>query len=158
MANPTKLLVFKRASFALGTLAVVLGAGAVVETVVRIDPFAGLKQTSKDVDPKLGVRIEGVTLESYDGEKLVTSAQMDRMDIRQDRQHYDLFGVRNGVFYSDKGALQFDAPKAEWIVPTHKMEAPDGGHVKDKNVDLNVPHFAFKSDMGEVSIPGEVTG
>jgi lipopolysaccharide export system protein LptA len=158
MSQPNKFLVVKRASFALGALAVTLLVGAVVETVVHIDPFAGLKQTSKDVDPKLGVRIEGVKLESYEGEKLVTQAEMDRMDIRQDKQHYDLFGVRKGVFYSEKGALQFDAPRAEWIVPSHQLEAPQGAHVKDKNVDLNVPHFAFKSDKGDVRIPGSVSG
>jgi lipopolysaccharide export system protein LptA len=37
------------------------------------------------------------------------------------------------------------------------LEARDG-HIKDKNVDLKVPQFAFRSDTGDVHIPGGVNG
>jgi hypothetical protein len=158
MPSFNKLIAFKRAGVGLGAFAVVLGAGAWLQTIVRLDPFAGLKQTSKDVDPNLGVRIEGVTLQSYDHEKLVTKATLKRLDVRQDRRHFDLFDVDSGVFYSKEGQIAFDTPRAQWDVSAHELDAPQGAHIKDKNADLQVPHFAFKSDTGDVHAPGAVQG
>ncbi|HWA82432.1 MAG TPA: hypothetical protein VG820_03295, partial [Fimbriimonadaceae bacterium] len=159
MSNPNKILALRRGTFVLAALAAVLSAGAYLQTVIRFDPFASLKKTGKEVDPSLGARMEKVHIESYDKTKLVTQANMDRMDVRQDKQHYDLFGVHNGIFYSDKGdPLQFDSPRAEWNVPSHEMNAPVGAHIKDKNVDLQTSQFEFRSDTGQVTVPGAVNG
>lgn len=158
MSNPNKILALRRGTFALAAIAAVLAAGAYVQTIIRFDPFASLKKTGKLVDPSLGARMENVKIESYDKEKLVTKAEMDRMDVRQDKQHYDLFGVHNGVFFSDKGLLNFDSPRAEWNVPGHQMNAPQGAHVEGKNLDLQVSQFAFRSDKGMVDINGAVKG
>jgi len=126
MSHSTKFVVVKRGTLVLGSLAAVLAVGAYLQTVVRIDPFASLKKTSKDIDPSLGVRIDGVKLESFDKGKLVTSASIGRMDVRQDKQHYDLWGVTEGIFHSEKGTMNFDAPKAVWNVPVHQLDAPMG--------------------------------
>ncbi len=158
MSRSTKLVAVKRGSLILAALAVVLGGGALVQTIVRLDPFRTLKKVSKEIDPNLGLRMEGVNIKGYDKEKLTTQAQIDRMDVPQDKQRYDLFGVHDGTFFGQQGAMSFDAPRAEWNVPGHQLEAPFGGHVKDKNVDLNVPPFAFKSDTGLIHIPGQVDG
>lgn len=158
MSHSNKLVIFKRGSILAGSVLAVLAVGTYLQTVSRIDPFAGLKETSKSVDPNLGLRIEGVSLYSFEGEKLITSAKLDRMDIGQDRQNYDLYGVRQGTFYSNEGKLEFDAPRALWSVAEHKLQAPQGGHVKGKNADLQVPQFVFDSKSGVMNTPGEVKG
>jgi hypothetical protein len=158
MSSSNRIVAVKRGSLLVAALAVVLAAGAVIQTVLRIDAYAALKATSKSVDPNLGVRIEGVTIKSYEKDKLVLKANMDRLDVRQDKQHYDLFGVKDGVFYSKKEALEFDAPKAQWNVQAHELEAPDGGHIKGKEADLQVPQFAFNSKTGVMNTLGPVKG
>lgn len=158
MSHSTKLVVVRRGTFLLAGSVVLLTVGAYIQTVVGIDPFANLKRTAKQVDPNLGVRLEGASIESYEGEKLKTKAQVDRMDVRQDRQHYDLFGVHNGTFFGNNGAIKFDTPRASWNVAAHQMEAPFGGHIKSKDADLQASKLEFKSDTGMVSIGGTVTG
>ncbi|MFI5385521.1 MAG: hypothetical protein ACHQ50_05300 [Fimbriimonadales bacterium] len=158
MQHPTKLVVVKRGTVVLAVVAVALGAVAYVQVILRIDPFAGLKKTSKAVDPNLGLRMDGVQIQSYDQGKLEIKAGMDRMDVSQDMKTYNLYGIRNGAFFGKQGAMQFDAPKASWDVEHHELKASDGGHVKDKNVDLNVPEFLYGSDTGDVVAPGHVTG
>ena len=158
MSHSTKFVVVKRGSLLLIALAVVLSAGLVVQALVRVDPFKHLKQTSKDVDPSLGVRIDNAKLQSYEKGKLVTSADIDRLDVRQDKAHYDLWGVHNGAFYSDKGAMKFDAPQAVWNVPVHQLDATEGARIQAKDLDLKVGPFNFRSDKGLVSVPGPVTG
>ena len=133
-----------------------LVGGSYLQTVVRIDPFAKLKETNKSIDRNLGVRIEGVQLKSFEKGKLVTEANMDRVDIGQDRQLYELFGVRKGVFYSKKGKVEFDAPRALWSVPTHEMQAPLGGNLKTKGIDVKVSDMVYKN--GIVNTLGPVNG
>jgi hypothetical protein len=158
MSHSNRIVAVKRGSLLAAALAVVLAVGAVIQTVLKVDAYAGLKATSRGVDPALGVRVEGVTLRSYDKNKLVVKAKMDRLDVRQDKQQYDLFGVTDGLFFSKKGALEFAAPKAKWNVPTHQLEAPDGGRIKGKEADLHVPQFAFNSKTGVMNTLGEVKG
>lgn len=158
MSRFNKTDVAKKVTVLAGSLLAVLAAGSYLVAVTQIDPFAGLKRTSKTVDPNLGVRIEGVELKSFKDKKLVTKANIDRMDIGQSRQQYELFGVHDGIFISKKGKLQFDAERAIWNVPAHDLQAPFGGHVKGKDADLHVPQFAFNSETGVLNTPGEVKG
>lgn len=156
MSQLSKSDVVKRSSFTLAGLGVVLVAGSYLQTVIRVDPFAQLKETSKSIDKNLGVRIEGIELKSFEKGKLMTEAKMDRLDIGQDRQQYELYGVREGVFYSKKGKLQFEAPRAQWNVPTHELQAPTGGTLKSKDFNLKVSDMVFKNNI--VNTLGSVAG
>jgi len=143
---------------ALTGVAVVIGADAILQTVIGSDPYAPLKKVSKSVDPSLGMSMNNVHIESFDHGKRTVTAEANRLDINQDKEHYDLFGVHNGTFFGKNGTVGFDADQAKWDVQKHEMNAPFGGHVKDKNVDLKVDPFAFDSKTGVVTIPKGVIG
>lgn len=158
MAKTSKFAVIKQGSIFLAALAVVLAAGTYVQTVIRGDPFAGLKKTSKDVDPGVGVRIKNATVQTYKDGKLVAKAHVDRMDVSQDKNHYDMFGVHYGEFFSDKGSMKFEGTRANWNVPLNVLNASEGGHITDKASKLDVSPFQFNSSTGLVHVPGPVKG
>ncbi len=150
--------VLKKGSVALGAVAVVLVAVSYLQAVTLIDPFAKLKETTKQLNANIGVEMRDVSIQSYEGQKLVSTAMFDRMEVRSDRQFYAVYGVHNGTYYTPKGDISFDAPKAEWNVSAHKLDVPTGARLKNKDLDLVVGNFDFNSQSSMVTVPGEVTG
>lgn len=133
----------------------VLASGSYLRSVTRVDPFASLKKTP--AEPTLGVRLNNVQMVSYKGEKLVTKASMKRLDVRKDSQVFELHGITNGMYMSDKGQVQYAAPNATWDARTHLLQA-NNARVKNKDLDVTAPTFTYNSGTAKLTIPGPVVG
>lgn len=148
----------KRASIAVGVLATLLIGAAYVRTLTAIDPFAGIKQVTKSLDRSLGVRAENVRIESWDGEKPMVRADVARIDVRSDKQRYDLFDIENGRFFGKRGEMGFTAQNAVWNVPARELSVPSGARLTTKDIDVKAPRLAFHSETRIVNVPGHVVG
>lgn len=128
-----------------------------LRAIASIDPFARLK-TPSEIAPIVGIRLEDVDLRHYSGSKLRTQAHVNRVDVRQDRQFLDLYGVSDGVFYSDQGSFKFAADKADWSSATRKIEVTSGAHVYGKDFDLTVSKFFMDAAVSVLRVPGPLVG
>src|SRR5437868_1023452 len=88
--------------------ALILGAGALayfgwgyVKWLIHTDAFASYRPNGERTD--IGMRLDNVEVRHYHGNKLVTKADVNRVDIRKDRQAFQLFDIKNGQYFgSDK--------------------------------------------------------
>ena len=143
----------------IASIAVVLALAAFVQTLIKVDPFAKLKKTTGSLDPQVGADLRNVQIESFHGEHLVTQAVLGRMTIQADRQSYAVYNVVDGVFFTDNGKkVRFRSPSATWDVPKQELTVQSGAHLKNKDIDIDVPQFAYDQNSSQVTVPGQVTG
>jgi hypothetical protein len=140
------------------TAALLVGGAFGYRPLVRLvtaDPFKHLRtgETSG-----VGIKMPDVHLWEYDGDRLIAEAQVDEIDVRQDRQFFDLSRVYNGVYYGDKGNIDFSADSATWNAAALTLDVTSGAHVKSKDMDIRMPSFVFDDRASLLTVPGEIKG
>ncbi len=128
-----------------------------LRAIATVDPFARLR-TPSQIASIVVIRLEDVDLRHYSGSKLRTEAHVGRVDVRQDRQYLDLYGVTDGVFYSDQGSFKFAADTANWSAATRRVEVTSGAHVFGKDFDLTVSKFYMDGGAATLHVPGPLVG
>ncbi|HVL38070.1 MAG TPA: LPS export ABC transporter periplasmic protein LptC, partial [Fimbriimonadaceae bacterium] len=140
------------------------GAGIVVgvlyaNELAKIDPFARMrKQPESPLGQQIAMRLEDVDLWHYSEGKLVTTANVDRIDVHDSRQEISLFGVKNGAYKGDRGEFKYDAERAHWNAIAKRLEVSSGVRLRNKDMDLRTAGFTYSQESQVLSAPGQVSG
>lgn len=140
----------------VSVLTVLLVAGLVnaLHNVLAHDPFARYRAA-----PTLGIQMDGVTMKSYNRDKLVGKAKIDKVTVRQDHQYLDLQGISNGLFATTDGPLTFDkAQSASYNALTRQLMVTSTAHVATKDLNATVPGFVYDTDAQTLKMPGTAVG
>jgi hypothetical protein len=135
------------------TVLVVAGLVNKLHNVLAQDPFARYHAA-----PTLGIEMKGVTMETYNGNKKIGSAKIDKVTVRQDHQFLDMQGISDGHFVTPVGPFDFTAQTANYNALTRQMMVTSSSHVSTKDANLNVPGFVFDVDASTVKMPSVLTG
>jgi lipopolysaccharide export system protein LptA len=129
-----------------------------VKTFLGVDPFLGFRQDKKGLGQNISARFEDANIKTYTDGVLTGEADVDKMEVREDRQFIDLYGVHNGVFFGDGDAYKFEAEKATWHANQKVLQVLGKSHVAGEDMDLEVPGFTYEQDRSIINIPGRVKG
>ncbi len=143
----------------LGLATATLGGGyTFVRKVLAQDPFSALRKKENALGKEVGMRLEDVNMKVYKDGKLTTQADIDRVDVREDRQFLDLYGLNNGLLFDGSDAYEFEAKRAMWHASRQVMQVLSGGSLKGEDIDLQVPAFNFDQSRSVLDIPGKLAG
>jgi len=135
------------------TVAAVLGLVNKLYNVLMRDPLARFRVT-----PALGIEMKGVTVKNYQGKKLVASAKVDKVVVRQDHQFFDFLGVHNGLFSTKEGPVTFTSDSANYDAMTRQLAVDTPSHVTAKDLDATASSFMFDQESSIGKMPGLVSG
>lgn len=137
-------------------------AGAAILTVyikfiIQVDPFHNLRDTA-DVTNPIDIEFRNVSLKHWHNGKLMAEGQIGRVEIRRDRQMYDLYNVSNGIYHTADKVFHFEGAHAMWFPSSQRLEADRTEHVWGKSFDLKAPSFQYAADTSSLTIAGPATG
>ncbi len=133
--------------------------GLWVRWAIQIDPFARYTELAEGtLGGDVGIRLEQVQVRSYEGDRLVGEARVDRMDVRKDRRHMDFYGVSDGIYYGKNGSFRFSSSSAEYDANHKRMRATSGARVWNADLDVRTSAFAFHEREGRLEVPGSLQG
>jgi len=125
--------------------------------LLRMDPFARFSHrpiSSQNVMAKM----KDVDLVQYHEDKLVGSAHVGSLDIRQDQSTFDLEKIVDGLMVTDQGKIHFDADAATWDANRLYLAVNSGAHIVNNDFDLRVPSFDLNQRTGILEVPKEIHG
>lgn len=135
--SPQSMLIPARnLTAALLLTALVAGTYQMVAKYGVIDAYASYK-TKPQFDPRLGVRLDKVHFRHYHGDQLVTEAKIGRLDVRKDRQVFDLTNVSEGTYYSKSKQLHYAANNGNWDGRLQVLNLSEDVHVWTDDIDLH---------------------
>lgn len=134
----------------------IAGAAILGARYLERDAFAGYRFPKSDED--VGVRLYGVDLKVFEEGKLVTQADIDRVDVRRDRQFYELYGVQGKSGGSSKVDINFASDRAIYDTIAKSLTFENGVSVKNADFDLFAPLLTIDERQGTVSSPTKVAG
>lgn len=134
-----------------------VGMTAVIPLLGK-DAFANYREREGVLGGETGVRMEDVDYRSYRKGELVAQADLDRVDVRRDRQYFDIIGVNNGLVMSKEGKISFDAPSATYDQIAQTLRFGAGVKVKGDDFDLFAPKLSLNQHAENLQAPGPVTG
>lgn len=145
--------------FALALLVVGGGGYAIrwFEELADRDPFENYRILPGEGDG-VGIRLEDVSLRHYSAAKLVAEASMNQIDVRRDRQHFDLFDIGNGVYHLEEGDFKFSAPHASYDTLLKRMVVESGARVTSSDFDLTMPRFTYSENEEILTAPDSIKG
>jgi lipopolysaccharide export system protein LptA len=147
----------RNAAWALTGMAAVVGGLVWARDLVRIDPFARLRQPAT-VEEEAGIKLTNVRMKHYKRGDLVAQASADELEVRKDRQQFDLVGVRDGLLYKSGEKARFIAERANYNVARQTLEITEGARFANENLDLQTDRLTYDQKTSEVTVPKEITG
>lgn len=130
-----------------------------VTDVVKSDALAPYRAQNTPFKLGEGVIMEGFSINSYLGSRLVTEAKVKEAVIRGDRSLVDLKGVYDGKFYDEDGKVyQFSANAATYGTYSKAIIAREGIRVWNEKVDLQAAGFVYDHNTRTLVVEGAVTG
>lgn len=142
---------------ATGFLAVLVG-GIYALPFVAKDAFAGYKMPRGPLGGDTGIRMEGVEMHAYEKGKLVAEADIDRVDVRKDRQFFDLSGINSGRLLTESGNIDFTSERATYDDIAEQMRFDAGVEFSGADFDLKAPKLTLDRLADNWQAPGPVTG
>lgn len=147
----------KTFSWVSGIAIGLVGMLAVVPILGK-DAFAGYRERSGVLGGDTGIRMEEVKYQSYHKGELVAEADLDRVDVRKDRQFLDIMGVSNGMLLTEEGKISFDAPSATYDQLAQTLRFSAGVRVLSDDFDLFAPKLTLNQMEKNLQAPGPVEG
>ncbi len=154
MSSSTKWT--KALGIGTGFIALVTGGIFAVPLLAK-DAFAGYRNAKGPLGD-VGMRLDGVKMQTFDKGKLVESADIDRVDVRPDRQYFEFFGVRNGFIASSLGKVDFSSDSATYDRIAKALRFQAGVKLKGDEFDLFAPKLTLDEGAENLQAPGPVTG
>jgi hypothetical protein len=140
---------------ALGAISLI----AYLQWFVALDPFASYRRKMRlDPSKEVGVRMKNVRFDIFDDAKKVASCDVERVEIRRDRQLTELFNIRNGKMATDEGNFQFTAAFGTYEQRTRLLSAQQGTRFWNENVDLKTEGFQYYQKVKRLDAEGKVEG
>lgn len=134
------------------------GAGAIWGfPLLAKDAFADFKEGSGPLGGSTGVQVKDAEMSIYEGDQLVTSAKIDTINIRKDRQFFDFLGV-SGTSGDLKNPVDFSGKSAEYDSITETMKFRTGVRLKSKTYDLFTEKLTVDDKFKNLQIPGATNG
>ncbi|MEQ1822387.1 MAG: hypothetical protein ABL949_07750 [Fimbriimonadaceae bacterium] len=121
------------------------------------DAFAEFKEGSGPLGNSTGVQLTNAKMTIYDGDKLVTSANIDTINIRKDQQLFDFIGV-TGKSGDPKSPVDFSGKSAVYDAMSETMKFQNGVRLKGKNYDLVAPTLTVDDKFKNLQVPGTTKG
>ncbi len=154
---------FRNGILGLAALGFLKFSSSVIGDYLHRDPFEAFRQPDNiELEARVAIRLEGVSMRHYKGAELIATANADRMDQWKDAQTYDLYGVKNGKFQRDKKSYTFSASHAQYYSPLKRLDLQADGAVGGKDFELRTEKATFDG-MAEVltirkPLSGKVSG
>lgn len=142
---------------ALGVAGIVLGT-LWVNTLATLDPFAHLRRSPDGLGPHMAVQLDGVKFQSWERGALRATAEIGRLNVRDDRQLFEMINVSKGTYVSDKGKFAFDGPHGTWNAVMRTFEADRGVHIQNGDMNLKAAGFTYDERTARLKVPGEIKG
>lgn len=133
-------------------------AGAVIGfPLLARDAFADYRPGSGPFnDPSVGVRLNDVKMSVYDGDKLVTEADIDTVNINKDRQYFGMVGITGRAGEVEK--VDFAADRGDYESTASQLRFLAGIRLKNKDFDLFAPKLTVDDRFDNIQIPGPMKG
>jgi hypothetical protein len=136
-----------------------LAVAAIAGIVVRINAFFGKDPFARyRISSQLGIEMKGVTVKHYNGSKLTGTVFVDKVEVPQDHQSLDFFGIHGGHFNTTQGPITYNGQAGSFNVVTGQLVVNTPGHVTAKNLDLVTSSFLFDQQTMNLTMPGGVHG
>ena len=127
--------------------------------VGKNDPFARYRAQGLSAEAtQVGIRLQDVEVHHWSEGKLVLSCDVDRVDVRRDRQNLEFFDVHEGVYRTPKAAFHFAGPKANYNATTQQFQVTRGVRLWNKDLDLKSDSVLYRLKVGKLASEGGVTG
>lgn len=149
---------FTRIAAWVGGIAVGIVGMVAVLPLLGKDAFANYRDREGVLGNETGIRMEEVGYRSYSKGKLVASADLDQVDVRKDRQFFDIIGVHNGLVFSKEGKISFDGPSATYDQISQTLRFGAGVKVQGDEFDLFAPRLTLNQYAKNLQAPGPITG
>ena len=141
----------------LGVIGIVLGT-AWLRELAALDPFAHLRRSPASLGRHMAIQLSGVQLKSYERGLLRATANIERLNLRDDRQLFELVNVTHGTYESGKGKFAFDGPRGTWDAVLRTFRAEGGVHVQNDKMNLKTPGFTYDERTSKLKVPGPIKG
>lgn len=138
-------------------IAVTTGCAIWLTRISQIDPFASLRGTSK-MGLDFPIRISDAKMKSWNGNKLVSSAEIGAMDVRSDLRFLKFANVTKGEYRSGKLYFSYKAQQGNVDLDSQTCEAIGPVEVKGKQFDLVSRSFSYSMVQKKLSVPGQTEG
>jgi lipopolysaccharide export system protein LptA len=132
---------------------------ASVEAVRRVLGVDALHQFRTARGPEtVGLQFKNVEFKHWKGDQLVTQAEVDQVDVRRDRQLFDLINIRNGMRIDEHGKVQFAGAHGQFDNTTRKLTVDGGVRVANADFDLQTDRITFDGRKSDFEAPGAIQG
>ncbi len=152
------LILLRNAVIALTAFAAGRLAYDYIGKFIRIDAFSALRPRNAGVSDEVGIELKSVSLRHYHGMKLVTTAQIQRVDVSKDRQSFDLYNVTDGVYHGNSGEVHYAALKANWSAINRVLNVTERAHVWNADLNLETSNLTLEQKKQQVTAPKEIHG
>jgi hypothetical protein len=126
--------------------------------VLQLDAFARLRARPGEVQDPISIRLRDFDIRQWHGDKLMTYAHVDRMDIGRYQNYYELFGVDHGRYAGAEEPFGFEASHAVYSDARRTLEGFDKVHVYNARYNLTAAGFQYSTDSKMLDLAGVVTG
>jgi hypothetical protein len=132
---------------------------AYIQWAMKLDPFARYRpDENRSMAQQIGVRLEDVKLLHWAKGKLALQCEVDRIDVRRDRQNMEFVGVRNGVYFAEKNQFNFSGERATYSAGFQQFEVRSGARVWNADLDLKADGLKYRQRIGRLQTTGPVSG
>jgi hypothetical protein len=105
----------------------------------------------------VGARMEGVDFDIYKGKDKVLTGYAEQVDIRRDRQFYEMLGV-TGTAGSQANQINFSSDKAQYDAIAREMQMTTGVKITNKDLAVLAPTALYSQKDDTVQMKGTVAG
>lgn len=121
------------------------------------DPFARFDKRQAGPQDVLA-SMKDVDMVQYHKDQLISQAHVGQLNMRTDRQTFDLTNVYDGVLYTEDGKIDFRAEQATWDAANLQLNVNAGASLASPNFSLRMPSFTVDQRNGMVKVPKEIRG
>lgn len=121
------------------------------------DAFADFKPDSGPLGKEIGIQLNDVDMTVYDGDKIVTEASIDSVNVHKDRQLFDFLGVA-GRSGSGEDKIDFSSDRGSYDSRAAKLRFEAGIRLQNKDFDLFAPRLTVDEHFDNIQAPGPITG
>lgn len=146
-------------------VALMFGAGGLVFAsyeaigfVVSVDALERFRVENPGVQPP-GIEVKNAEFRAFDDERLVTTANVDRMTMSRDRSNVILDGIKDGIYTTEEGKkYNYTAQTAVYQYYRRQLDIGSGGRVWNQEMNITAPAIELNRTTSQVKAAGQFNG
>jgi lipopolysaccharide export system protein LptA len=123
-----------------------------------LDPFRGMERDQNALGPSTGVRLANVDMRVYRDGKLTTTAHLDKVDVSKDRETFDLFGLKSGLYRGKADDIRFSADQGNFNAGNQRLSMFGKVRATSRNFDVVTGSANFDRNTEVMQVPIRMTG